>query len=94
MAIAGKDQGKIGRVLRVPHKHDSVVVEKVNVTERHVKPNPCRREPGGVVDEEVPIHISNLMAVCPVCAAPTRMGYCYAKDGKKIRLCKKCNEAL
>jgi len=80
MVIAGKDQGKIGKVLKVLHKHDSVVVEKVNVAKRHVKPNPYRREPGGIV--------------CPACAAPTRVGYRYAEDGKKIRFCKKCNETL
>ena len=67
MVIAGKDQGKIGKVLKVLHKHDSVVVEKVNVAKRHV---------------------------CPACAAPTRVGYRYAEDGKKIRFCKKCNETL
>ena len=77
MVIAGKDQGKIGKVLKVLHKHDSVVVEKVNVAKRHVKPNPYRRE-----------------VVCPACAAPTRVGYRYAEDGKKIRFCKKCNETL
>ena len=54
MVIAGKDQGKIGKVLKVLHKHDSVVVEKVNVAKRHVKPNPYRREPGGIVDKEMP----------------------------------------
>ena len=70
MVIAGKDQGKIGKVLKVLHKHDSVVVEKVNVAKRHVKPNPYRREPGGIVDKEMPIHVSNLMVVCPACAAP------------------------
>ena len=94
MVIAGKDQGKIGKVLKVLHKHDSVVVEKVNVAKRHVKPNPYRREPGGIVDKEMPIHVSNLMVVCPACAAPTRVGYRYAEDGKKIRFCKKCNETL
>ena len=87
MVIAGKDQGKIGKVLKVLHKHDSVVVEKVNVAKRHVKPNPYRREPGGIVEKEMPIHVSN-------CAAPTRVGYRYAEDGKKIRFCKKCNETL
>lgn len=74
MVIAGKDQGKIGKVLKVLHKHDSVVVEKVNVAKRHVKPNPYRREPGGIVDKEMPIHVSNLMVVCPACAAPHPRG--------------------
>ena len=49
------------------------------MAKRHVKPNPYRREPGGIVDKEMPIHVSNLMVVCPACAAPTRVGYRYAK---------------
>ena len=61
MVIAGKDKGKIGKVLKILRKHDQVVVEKVNVAKRHVKPNPYRREPGGIVDKEMPIHVSNLM---------------------------------
>ena len=58
MVIAGKDKGKIGKVLKILRKHDQVVVEKVNVAKRHVKPNPYRREPGGIVDKEMPIHVS------------------------------------
>ena len=94
MVIAGKDKGKIGKVLKILRKHDQVVVEKVNVAKRHVKPNPYRREPGGIVDKEMPIHVSNLMVVCSHCAAPTRVGYRHTEEGKKIRFCKKCNETL
>ena len=52
MVIAGKDKGKIGKVLKVLRKHDNVVVEKVNVAKRHTKPNPYRREPGGIVEKD------------------------------------------
>lgn len=92
--IAGKDQGKIGKVLKVLHKHDSVVVEKVNVAKRHVKPNPYRREPGGIVDKEMPIHVSNLMVVCPAAPLPPAWATATRRTAKKIRFCKKCNETL
>lgn len=94
MVIAGKDKGKIGKVLKVLSKHDSAVVEKVNVSKRHVKPNPYRHDAGGIVDKEMPIHVSNLMVICTHCTVPTRVGYRYTEDGKKVRFCKKCNENL
>ena len=64
MVIAGKDQGKIGKVLKILRKADRVLVEKVNMVKRHVRPNPYKRDPGGIVDKEMPIHVSNLMVVC------------------------------
>lgn len=94
MVIAGKDQGKIGKVLKVLRKADRVLVEKLNMVKRHVKPNPYRREPGGIVDKEMPIHVSNIMVVCSGCSAPTRVGYRYDEAGKKLRFCKKCNATL
>ncbi len=94
MVIAGKDVGKIGKVLKVLRKHDKVVVEQANMAKRHVRPNPYRREPGGIVEKEMPIHVSNLMVVCTACAKPTRVGYRYTDEGKKQRFCKKCNETL
>ena len=94
MVITGKDAGKIGKVLKVLPKKDRVLVEKVNVAKRHVRPNPNKREPGGIVEKEMPIHVSNLMVVCSACGKPTRVGYRYTEDGKKIRFCKKCNETL
>ena len=94
MVIAGKDQGKIGKVLKILRKHDRVLVEKVNMAKRNVKPNPYRREPGGIIEKEMPIHVSNLMVVCSACSAPTRVGYRHAEDGTKNRFCKKCNATL
>ncbi len=94
MVVTGKDMGKIGKVIKVLRKSDRVLVEKVNMAKRNVKPNPYRREPGGIVEKEMPIHVSNLMVVCTACAKPTRVGYRYTEEGKKQRFCKKCNETL
>ena len=97
MIIAGKDNGKIGKVLKLLPKHDSVVVEKANMVKRHMRANPYTRQPGGIVEKEMPIHISNLMVVCSACGKPTRVGYKFVDvDGKqkKVRFCKKCNEVM
>ena len=97
MIMAGKDAGKIGKVVKLLRKHDRVVVEKANMVKRHMRANPYSQQPGGIVDKEMPIHISNVMIVCPACAKPTRVGYKYVEsDGKqkKVRFCKKCNETL
>jgi len=94
MVITGKDQGKVGKVLKILRKSDRVLVEKVNMVTRHVRPNPYRREPGGRVEKEMPLHVSNVMVVCSKCNSPTRVGFRTTEDGKKIRFCKKCNETL
>jgi large subunit ribosomal protein L24 len=94
MVIAGKDAGKLGKVLKVLRKHDRVLVERVNMVKRHTRANPYRQQRGGIVDKEMPIHISNLMVVCSACTKPTRVGYRYTEDGKKLRFCKKCNEVM
>lgn len=92
--IAGKDKGKIGKVLKILRKHDRVLVEKVNVVKRHTRGNPYSGQQGGIVEKEAPIHVSNVAVVCDACAKPTRVGYKYTEDGKKVRFCKKCNEII
>ena len=94
MVIAGKDAGKLGKVLKVLRKKDRVLVEKVNMVKRHMRANPYRQQPGGIVEKEMPIHVSNLMVVCSACTKPTRVGYRHTEDGKKLRFCKKCNEVM
>ncbi len=97
MIIAGKDTGKIGKVLKVIRKHDRVLVEKANEAKRHMRANPYTRTPGGIVDKAMPVHISNVMIVCSACGEPARVGYRYIEaDGKqkKVRFCKKCNEVM
>ncbi len=93
MVITGKDAGKIGKVLKILRKSDKVLVEKVNVAKRSVRPNPYRREPGGIVEKEMPLSISNVMVVCSKCNKPVKVGY-RVENGKKVRFCKKCNETL
>ena len=60
MVIAGKDAGKIGKVLKILRKKDRVLVEKTNMVKRHMRPNPYAQQPGGIVEKEMPIHVSNL----------------------------------
>ena len=92
--IAGKDSGKRGRVLRVDRDRRRVVIEGVNMIKRHTRPNPQRNVQGGIVEREASVHISNVMVVCDGCAKPSRIGYRYTEDGKKVRFCKKCNEIV
>ncbi len=100
--LAGKDKGKKGTVLQILRKKDRVLVETVNMCTRHVRPNPQLQQPGGRVEKEMPIHISNVGVCCPHCLKTVRVGYRHieeiGKDGQakttKVRFCKKCNENL
>jgi large subunit ribosomal protein L24 len=89
--IAGKDKGKTGRILKVDHAKDRVVIAGINMVKKAQKKR-STQDPGGIVEIEAPIHISNVMVMCKKCG-PTRVGYKIA-DGKKTRVCKKCGEAL
>lgn len=92
--LAGKDKGKVGKVLKVLKKKDCVIVEKVNVVKRHTRGNPYSGQAGGILDKEAPIHVSNVAVVCDACTKATRVGYRYTEDGTKVRFCKKCNEII
>ena len=92
--ISGKSRDKIARVLTVSPGRGTAIVEGVNFVHRHTRPNPSRNIKGGVVEKESPIHVSNLMVVCPECKAPTRVGHKILDDGSKIRSCKKCGGSL
>ena len=90
VVMAGKDRGKRGRVLKVVPDRNRVVVEGVNFIKRHTKPNPQRQIKGGVVEREASLHASNVQLVCPECSQPTRLGRRVLEDGRKIRICRKC----
>lgn len=92
MVTTGKDKGKTGKVLRINKKKDRLVVEKVNMVKRHVKPS--QKTKGGIMEKEGMIHVSNVMIYCDKCSKPVRVGSKLLEDGKKIRYCKKCNEAV
>ena len=91
--IVGKDKGKIGKVLKVDRKKNRLLVEKINLTKRHTKPTAKNRQ-GGIVEGETPVVISNVMIMCNKCISPTRIKKQNLEDGKKIRLCVKCGEAI
>lgn len=94
VVTTGKDAGKIGKVVKILRKSDRILVEKVNMVKRHVRPNPYRQQPGGIIEKEMPLHISNVMVMCDACAKAAKIGYRYTEDGKKVRFCKKCNEII
>ena len=89
--IAGKDKGKIGRVLRVDRKRDRVLVERVNIVKKAMKRR-SQSDRGGIVEIEAPIHISNV-AVVTKSGNATRVGY-RVENGKKARVARKTGEAL
>ena len=91
--IAGKDKGKIGKVLKVNHKKNRILVENVNIAKRHTKPTGKTKQ-GGIVEGEAAIQVSNVMVMCNKCVTPTRIKMQRLEDGKKMRVCAKCGEAL
>jgi large subunit ribosomal protein L24 len=93
MVISGKERGKTGKVLRVNPKEDAVIIERVNVVKRHTKPRGPQQS-GGIVEKEASIPASNIMIMCDKCNAPVRMGRKILADGNKVRVCRRCGEAL
>ena len=91
--IAGKDKGKIGKVLNVNRKKSRVLVEKINIVKRHSRPS-AQNKQGGIIEKEMPIQWSNVMVMCNKCVTPARVKMQRLEDGKKIRVCVKCGEAL
>ena len=90
LVISGKDRGKSGRVLSVNREKSQTLVEGVNMIKRHTKPNPGRNIKGGIVEREASLHASNVQLVCPECGAQTRIGHKILGDGRKVRVCRKC----
>ncbi len=94
LVTAGKDKGARARVLKVFPSEKRAIVERVNVIKRHTKPNPQRGIQGGIVDREAPIHVANLMVICPECGKPSRLGHQRLGDGRGVRVCKRCAATL
>lgn len=93
MVIAGRDRGKTGKVLRVLPDRGRVLIERLNIVKRHSKPRGAA-SPGGIVEKEAPLNISNVMIFCDRCNAPVRAGVRQAADGGKTRVCRRCGESL
>jgi len=91
--IAGKDKGRVGKILKIDRKRNRAIVERINMIKKHQK-SVDPSQPGQIIDREAPIHISNLMLVCPECAETVRTGKKFLEDGTKVRVCKKCGATI
>ncbi len=91
--IAGKDKGKKGKVLRVYPKTERALIQGVNVTKRHMKQR-SQDTPGGIIELESPLALANLLPVCNKCGRGVKVGFKVLEDGTKIRICRKCKEAI
>lgn len=89
--IAGNERGKEGEVLQVDPQAGRILVRGVNFTKRHQRPTARQRE-GGIIEREGPIHISNVLVICPECDRPTRVGFERDEEGQKLRVCRQCGE--
>ena len=92
IVIAGRDKGKIGEVLKVMPKENRAIVQGVNIVKRHQRPT--ADQPGGIVEKEAPIHVSNLAHIDPKDHKPTRVGFKVLDDGRKVRYAKRSGEVI
>lgn len=93
VVLAGKDKGKRGTVLKVL-ADDKVVVENINIARKHQKPNPMKGEPGGIVDREMPLDLSNVALYNPNSGKADRVGFKVLEDGRKVRVYKSDGEVV
>jgi large subunit ribosomal protein L24 len=93
LVIAGKEKGKKGRVLAVKKDKNQVLVEKINIIKRHMKPSK-KYSQGGIIEKEAPVHISNVMLFCPKCSKKTKVAVTVLDSGERHRTCKKCKEVI
>ena len=93
IVLAGKDKGKTGKVTKVLVEDSKVFVEGINLIKKHQKPVPQLQQPGGIVDKEAPLHVSNVAIVNPATGKADRVGF-RDEDGKKVRFFKSNNELI
>jgi large subunit ribosomal protein L24 len=93
LVTTGREKGKKGRVLSVDSSEDKLLIERINVIKKHMKPSKKHTQ-GGIIEKEAPLHISNVMLLCPKCGKPTRIAHMILADGHKVRTCKKCKEVI
>jgi large subunit ribosomal protein L24 len=92
VVTSGKDKGRRGNVLKVLDEH--VIIEGVNVAKKHVRPNPNAGGTGGIIDREMPLHVSNVMIYNPVSKKGDRVGFRRLEDGRKVRYFKSTKEVV
>jgi large subunit ribosomal protein L24 len=91
--LSGNHKGKTGKVIMVIPDKDRVIVEKIQLVKRHTKPR-SQTQPGGIIEKEASIHLSNVMLICPKCDKPTRPRTKVMQDGRKTRVCSHCEEMI
>jgi large subunit ribosomal protein L24 len=92
--MAGRSKGRSGKVLSVNAWKSTVTVEHANIIKRHTRPNPSKNVKGGILEKEGPIHVSNVMLVCPSCGKHTRLGHKVLADGTRVRSCRRCDTTI
>ncbi len=93
LIIAGKDKGKKGKVRFAYPKKERVLVESVNFIKKHSRATGAARQ-AGIIEQEAPIHMSNVMLLCNKCNQPTRVSFHFLDNGKKVRICRRCSEVI
>jgi len=93
LVIAGKDKGKTGKVRFAYPKKERLVIEGVNFIKRHIRARGTVRQ-AGIIQLEAQIPVSNVMLLCSRCNKPTRIGFRFLQDGKKVRICRSCREVI
>ena len=93
VVIAGKNKGVRGTVRRSIPNQKRIVIGGVNMIKRHLRNQPGLAQTG-IVEQEAPINVSNVKLICTECDEPTRVGFRFLEDGRKVRVCKKCNETI
>jgi large subunit ribosomal protein L24 len=91
--LAGKDRGKEGEVMFAFPAKNTVIVEGVNLVKKHQRPQ-GEAQPGGIIDKDMPMHVSNVAVISPKDGKPTRVGYKILEDGTKVRVCKRTGAEL
>jgi len=92
IVLIGKDKNRQGQVLKVSLRKKKALVKGINISKKHLKSS--QNKPGGIIDRQMPIHLSKLALICPACNQPTRVGYSVDSANKKIRICKKCKSPI
>ena len=93
LVIAGKDKGKTGKVRFAYPKKEQVIIEGINFIKRHTRARGRVRQ-AGIIQLEAPIYMSDVMLLCSRCNRPTRAGFRFLEDGRKVRFCRRCSEVI
>jgi len=94
VVLSGKDRGRRGTVLRVLRHGEQVIIEAVNMVKRHTRARPQSNQPGGIVEKEAPVHVSNVALYNSLTGKPDRVGFKILEDGRKVRYFKSNNEVI